>query len=54
MSALRRRYGDVAHPEALQELAVRVAEGTLDAHRAAVHLLDRSVIGPGEPADSAG
>ena len=54
VAALRRRYGDVAHPEALQELAVLVAEGGLDAHRAAVQLLDRTVGGPGEPADSEG
>lgn len=48
VAAVRRRYGDVAQPDALTELAVRVAEGRLDAHRAAVQLLDHSVGGPGE------
>lgn len=54
VAALRRRYGDVAHPQTLNELAVRVADGTLDAHRAAVQLLADTVAGDGVPADGRG
>jgi len=53
-AALRRRYGDVAQPEALTGLAMQVADGRLDAHRAAVQLLDHGADGPGESVGNTG